>query len=456
MTAEVLEQPGPVASPWSRRYRGTTAGIFALAFLFAFEGLAVASIMPLVAGELDGLSWYAISFAAPMATGVVALTVTGPWADRRGPAVPMATGLSVFVAGVMLAGAAGSMPVFLAGRLVHGFGAGMLGVTLYVLAARAYPAAMRPRVFVVLTSAWVLPALIGPGIAATVAHAVGWRWVFLGVPLLAVPSWLLVRRSAARLTGAGTARTPRWGLGIVAAGGVLGIAVAGQREVPLWPLVLGAALAVTVAAARVLLPAGTWSARPGLPAALLLRGLIGSAFAGAEVYLPLVLTGRGLPLAAAGMVLGGAAVSWFAGSWWAARVADRVPPPTRVRLGSALVAVGATGVAAGVHPAVPVAVVAVAWLAAGFGIGSSFATLSVLALDLAPAGDEGGTSSSLQVNDQLTQAVVLSLGSVAFAALVATRVDTALVVVALGSAVLAAVASLVAGPTRVPGAARQT
>lgn len=445
-----------VGSPWDAAHRRTTGGIFALAFLFAFEALAVASIMPLVATELDGLSWYAIAFAAPMATGVVALTVTGPWADRHGPAIPMATGLAIFVAGVMVAGIAGTMPVFLVGRLVHGFGGGMLGVTLYVLAARAYPVSMRPRVFVVLTSAWILPALIGPGIAAGLAHTVGWRWVFLGVPLLAVPSWLVVRRPAARLAGAGTAQAARWGLGVAAAGGVLGVALAGQREVPVWPAVLSAALVVTVVAARTLLPAGTWRARPGLPATLLLRGLIGSAFAGTEVYLPLVLTGRGLPLGAAGAVLGGAAISWFVGSWWTARVADRLAPLTRVRVGAGLVATGALGVSAGVHDAVPVAVVVLAWLLAGFGIGSSFATLSVVALGLAPAGGEGATSSALQVNDQLTQAVVLSLGSVAFAALVISRIEVALMVVTLLSASLAAVAFLVAGPRRLADATAHT
>ena len=39
--------------------------------------------------------------------------------------------------------------------------------------------------FAVLSTAWVVPGLIGRAIAALVAAAVGWRWVFLGlIPLV--------------------------------------------------------------------------------------------------------------------------------------------------------------------------------------------------------------------------------------------------------------------------------
>ncbi|WP_235737772.1 MFS transporter [Nocardioides alcanivorans] len=104
----------------------------------------------------------------------------------------------IFCAGVVLAGLAPSMPLFVAGRLVHGYGGGVLGVALYVVIAQAYPEAMRPRLFAILTMAWVLPALVGPLFAAQVADAFGWRWVFLGVPVLAVASWLLVADAPSR------------------------------------------------------------------------------------------------------------------------------------------------------------------------------------------------------------------------------------------------------------------
>ena len=94
------------ASPWARPYGRTTAGIFALMFLFAFEALAVSAVMPRVAEELDGLRWYAVAFSAPLAASVVALVVAGVAIDRRGPGPALALGLVVFCAGVVLLTAA--------------------------------------------------------------------------------------------------------------------------------------------------------------------------------------------------------------------------------------------------------------------------------------------------------------------------------------------------------------
>jgi len=128
-------------SLWTGRYLRTTVGVFALAFMFAFEYLAVATVMPEVAAALDGLSLYAVAFAAPMATSVIAFTLVGPWSDRRGPRPAVDAGVVVFAAGLLIAGSAQDMPVFLVGRAVQGFGMGVLGVAMYVVVAQAYPRA---------------------------------------------------------------------------------------------------------------------------------------------------------------------------------------------------------------------------------------------------------------------------------------------------------------------------
>jgi MFS family permease len=402
-------------SPWRPPYLRTTAGIFGLAFVLAFEYLAVAAIMPRVAAELDGLAWYAVSFSAPMAASVVALAVAGPAVDRRGPGSSLTIGLAVFCLGVVVSGVAPSMPVFLAGRLVQGLGGGVLGVALYVVVAHAYPEALRARVFAVLTAAWVLPALVGPVIAASVAHAVGWRWVFLGVPALAVGAWLLARGTPPRPGGGEQARV-RLPAALVAATGVLAVSAGGQRSSPAWPALVAAGLAALVLAGRRLLPPGSWSGGRGLPSVLGARGLIGAAFAAAEVYVPLLLTlGRGLTLAQAGWVLTTGAVTWWGGSWLAAHWRPLADEQARVRIGAGLVGAGIAGFAAIAVPAVPLVVPVISWGIAGLGIGLAFSTLSVLALAHAPAGGEGRTSSALQLNDYLVQSAALALGSVVFA-----------------------------------------
>ena len=73
------------------------------------------------------------------------------------------------------------MPVLVAGRFVQGFGAGVVPAIGYVAIGRAFTEAERPRMFAILSTAWVVPGLIGPVLAERVSDAFGWRWVFLGL-----------------------------------------------------------------------------------------------------------------------------------------------------------------------------------------------------------------------------------------------------------------------------------
>jgi MFS family permease len=53
--------------------------------------------------------------------------------------------------------------------------------------ARGFAAEERPRIFAIMSTAWILPSLLAPLAASAVAELVGWRWVFLGLlPVTAV------------------------------------------------------------------------------------------------------------------------------------------------------------------------------------------------------------------------------------------------------------------------------
>lgn len=416
MTATAAEPRTLLSPPVAR----VSVGVFALAFLFAFEALAVSTVMPQVAAELDGLTWYPVAFSGPLAAAVVALAVSGPLIDRLGTATPLVAGLAVFVAGVLVAGLAPSMPLLLVGRAVHGLGGGMLGVALYALVAAAYPVALRPRVFAMMTAAWVLPALVGPVMAAWLAELLGWRAVFLTVPPLAVAAWLLLRSAGSRggAGGAGPMITPsRVALSALAAGGVAALGLAGRAGAAAVPLAAAGLAAVLLAGPR-LLPRGSWTGRRGLPSVLGARALIGTAFGAAEVYVPLLLRlERDLTLAQAGAVLTVGAVTWCLGAQLAARVPALGDAHVRVRIGAALSGAGVVAFAAAAAPTTPIALPIAAWAVAGLGIGMAMSSLSVLALELAPPGEAARAPAALQLNDYLVQAAAIALGGVLFALL---------------------------------------
>ncbi len=60
--------------------------MFSIIFLAAFEAMAVTTIMPLVARDLDGEALFALAFAVPLAAGIIGMVIAGNWTDRSGPA----------------------------------------------------------------------------------------------------------------------------------------------------------------------------------------------------------------------------------------------------------------------------------------------------------------------------------------------------------------------------------
>ncbi len=429
----IAPSPVPAESLFAPRLRAMTVGSVALVSLLAFEALAVGTAMPTVARALDGLALYGIAFGGPFAAGVVAMVLSGIWCDRRGPRAPMWAGLAGFVAGLLLAGAATDMATLVVGRIVQGFGSGLLSVALYVIVAQAYPERLHRRIFAAFAAAWVVPSLVGPVVAGLVVEHVGWRWVFLAVPVVAVPAVLLIHPGLRSIGVAGPVRRSVGALARI--GWACG---AGVRLV-------GLALVGMLGCVPRLLPAGFLRAGRGLPTVVGLRGLASAAFVGAEVVIPLMLSReRGFTPTAAGLVLTTGALSWSLGSWLQARIRSPRSRGTLPRAGLTCITAGTAVVGGCVVPAVPVWVGILGWAVAGLGMGLLFPSLSALTLELSAPGEQGRNSSSLQLCDSLASATVLALtGAVLAAGAAPGRFDYGLTLaVAAG---LALVGALLAG-----------
>ncbi|BCW50056.1 hypothetical protein StoSoilB13_23980 [Arthrobacter sp. StoSoilB13] len=302
-----------------RPYLLATVGACALVFLSAFESLAVTTIMPLVSRDLDGATLYALAFAGPLATGVMGMVGAGNWSDRRGPAAPLYASVALFVAGLLIAGTAGSMEVLVLGRLVQGLGGGAMTVALYVLVARVYPPTLHPKIFAAFAASWVIPSLVGPFAAGIVAQLSSWHWVFLGVVGLVVPALLMVVPAVRGMTSEPVTETVPWAFGRMGWAALAALTVLAlnlSAEVPgVGGVIAVVALVLAVVAVRPLVPRGTLVARRGLPSVILTRGLASAAFFGAEVYLPYLLTEQyAFTPTFAGLTLTGAALAWAGAS----------------------------------------------------------------------------------------------------------------------------------------------
>ncbi len=407
----------PLPRIFDAQHRTLTFGILLGVTLVAFEALAVVTIAPRFSAELGGTHLYGWVFSGLLLTSLFGTVLGGQLSDSRGPGWVILLGIIVFGLGLVVGAAAPSMPVLLIGRLLQGLGGGALVTALYAVVNLAYDDRLRPSLFAAMSSAWVVPGLVGPLLAGLVAEAVGWRAVFWGLlPLLVGVAGLTVPAFGRFLrpdAPKAPSRLPQ-ALGLSLGTGLF---LAGLTLASWWGLVLlavGGPLAFW--SLRKLTPAGTLRARPGLPAVVASRGLFYAAFGGVEAFLAFMLTRvHGYSEAVTGVAIATGALSWALGSFVQSRLDKRgagdLERARRIRLGTVLLSIGLpVQLVALFAPSYSLPISVVGWATAGLGIGLAHATASVLAFAYAPEGQGGTVSASLQLADQFSSALSTGIG----------------------------------------------
>ena len=421
---------------WSPARRTLTGGLVLTITLVAFEALAISTVLPVVAKELGGLDLYGWVFSAFLLGNLVGIVAVGGLIDRGWLVGPFIGGLVLFGMGLAIGGLSPSMPILVAGRLLQGFGAGAIAPIAYVAIGRTLPERLRALMFATLSTAWVLPGVIGPVIAGRIAEISSWRFVFLGLIPFIVLSGVLAVVGLRKVPAAGAPeggapvaavvtvrRLPR---AIVLAVGAA-LAVAGlSSPFPLPGVALVAlGLVLAVPAFRDLVPPGTLRAHGRLPSAILLRGIATFTFFSVDAYVSLLLVEwRGLTPSQAGISLTAATLTWTLGAWVQARGVGRFGAARFVGVGLATVVLGIAAVSLVLAPSVPVAWAVPAFAIAGFGMGLAYAPLTLVVLADAEPANVGSATAGLQLSDTLGTAVGTGVAGAIVA--VATRSGAAI------------------------------
>jgi len=332
------------------------AGLLVAELSTATQALVIAAIMPRIVADLHALGEYPLGFASFFAAVVLFLPFAGPWADRYGARRILGVALCLLAAGLAGAALAPSIGLFVAARFVEGAGGGLDYALTFVVIAKAFDETLRPRLFALISGAWVLPAIVGPGLGAFVATVFGWRWAFAGfLPLIALAALLVLPAIDDRPN---------------------------------------AEAVDPFASLRLLFSRATLRAAPGLHAAFVAFVLMHAAFFGADAYVALLLTGvRGLSLEAASLCITVAALGWSATAFAQPSLLRRFGTAALAGAGALAIGGAAAGLAA-VAAGAPVSLAFPAWALGGMGVGLTYSTISLAALSAASEGQEGSVSSA--------------------------------------------------------------
>ncbi|SMG24250.1 MFS transporter [Paenibacillus aquistagni] len=403
-------------SIFAPRYLALSIGIILAAMTIGFEGLAVTTVAPAIAGDLQGIHLFGWIFSAYLLAQIVGTLVIGRQIDRKGPALLFTIAIILFAVGLIIAAIASNMYVLIASRALQGFGAGAMYTCIYTAISLSYPDALRAKILGALGTAYVLPSMLGPYVAGLIASQWSWRFVFWGVLpflLLAVLLSLPVFRKLKMPDVVEKKEAGVIGMSVVLAVGT-GIFLSGLGMLPkmLGAVLLLIGLLLMAQPLRKLLPKGTMVFRPGLSSLIASRGLFFAAYVCTQNFLVLALTDtKGLAADHAGLVVASAALSWCIVAILQARwdAADQGRGRNKRIIAGIMLMLLGIGIMVFV-PTLNVVLAVIGEIIAGIGIGLAHTTSGTVAFSLAKEGEAGQVSGSLQFADSFTPGVAIGIG----------------------------------------------
>lgn len=246
--------PQPAAKGWSALWRNGLFAQFTLlmlgVWLNAADTLVTVTVMPSVVADIGGYAFFGWATGAFLLGAVCAGAASGVGTRRFGLRTAMAVAGGAYALGCAADALAGTMPLFLVGRLIQGCGAGGIIGLAFVAVGAVFPESLWARVFSAVTGVWGVATLLGPLVGGLFAGAgpSQWRgafWFFAvqGVVFLLAALRLLPGAPAAVEDARGPPLTQ---LGLIAAGvtALAGAGVVGSAPLALLLTVGGVGLMV--------------------------------------------------------------------------------------------------------------------------------------------------------------------------------------------------------------------
>ena len=400
-----------------------TTGLVLCVFLAALDSSVVATAMPSVIRDLGGQHLYALPFAVFLLTSTVSSPLWGRASDLFGRKRLYLAGVTIFLLGSALCGAANSMAFLVAARALQGLGAGAVMPLTLTSVGEMYTLQERPRVQAFISGVWGVSALLGPLLGGVLAEHASWRWVFLVNLPFGIPAMLIVWKYLQETVQRKAGRVVIDWLGALLFTLGSGLLVWGLSLSVWWQV--GAGLAVLLAAVAVelrhpapLLPMKALAQR--LPNVGLWNNMLGgAAYFGVIAYLPLYAQNVSGSATAGGLILTPMLLGWVLASIVCTRLMKVMGLTRQTQLGFVVLPVVFALMAVFAHA--PLIVLSVLGFFVGVGMGFAMVSLLLAVQAASPREELGATTSAMLFARQMggalgTAGMGLLIGSSAISA----------------------------------------
>ena len=236
------------ANPWWVLV-GSCTGLFVLMLDSTVVTLALPAIRRDLHASLDGLQWIQNAYLLTLAATVVTAGRLGDIVGRRRVFV---WGMVLFAVGSLVAGAAGTEEVLVAGRVLQGVGGAALLSLSLALTTAAFPPELQPRALGIWAAVSAVALAIGPLVGGVLIEAASWRWIFFINLPVAVAGIVILTTRGEESRDPSASRVDLAGVAVLAAGLATGVLALVQADE--W----STGLTLAVAAVSVALLIGFW------------------------------------------------------------------------------------------------------------------------------------------------------------------------------------------------------
>ena len=167
-----------------RRLMAVVGGVMLGMLISSLQQTIIATAMPRIIAELNGMEQYAWAFTSFMLASTVMVPIWGKLSDLYGRRPFYILGLGLFILGSTLCGVAQDFTQLIIFRAIQGLGAGAMMPIMQAIIGDVFTPVERGKWQGAIMAVFGLSSIVGPVTGGWITDNWGWRWVFfVNLPL---------------------------------------------------------------------------------------------------------------------------------------------------------------------------------------------------------------------------------------------------------------------------------